>query len=781
MILLRLILLLLVCTVYGKIRIKGNVRISKDAILNKLPPYNDEFLDKMALDAYVKSLYETNLFAQVNASYDAEGLVISVCELPSVNSVTFEGNSAVDGAVLEKDLGIKERQILSKDQLRKSLLRVSMIYRQMGFFKARILLEVVYQDQNRVDIIFKIEEGPAAKITDVLFLGNQDFSSFDLRGVVSCKAFYWWRLLKNDSLYNPENAHNDAEILKNHYQNHGYLDFELSSMSAQLSLLTEAFTLLYNIKEGRPYRVKSITLENTLSGIPSPKKTKYVLRKGRTYRRGQALEDVDRLESWFAKHGYPYVHIKTMHHRLPKSLEVNVIYRAYVGHRITVRRVSIEGNKRTYNRVLYPLLSVWEGDLLDSRQITISTQALEHTGFFESVTCEKDPVPGEPDAVDVRFIVKERSTGALGLRMTYSGSTGTRAEAYFDEPNFLGKGYLLRTQAAMGSYIWDTSVTFSDPAFLNRNLLFGATVHLSGKTARDVSKVQTRDAYTVYTRGLRLFMGIPLRRHWTLRPTYAISSESFETKYSRVYSIKKGQFSKEKLLTQSLQETFGRHGWPKSSIFISKVGLGIACDKRDRRFDVTKGLFALLNVEVAGIGGHVKTWEISFDCDYHHKISDILTLRARGSASMLRPWSDRYGLRVCDRYRLGGPYSLRGFREWGVGPKMKAFDEPVGGDTTIHGTLELLFPIGLPKEARFRGFIFLDCGTTWDRYANLPSNAFDNASLLRVSVGLGLRWASPMGVLSVSYGIPLQKHKNDDEERVNLGMRSMSAARDDFL
>jgi len=747
--------------------IKGNVRISRASILARLGVKKGRELSKEKLNLIVKSLYATNLFAHVQVAFDDGELAISVQELPTVNSVHIDGNSGVDTTTLEKDLGIEARQILSKDQLRKSTMRISAIYRRMGYFKAEIQTQVIYRPQNRVDVIFHIKEGAASIVEDVIFIGNSAMKPSSLISTISTKPFRWWRFVKSGSLYDPGSGGNDVSLLKNYYYDRGYIDFHVISSTAQLSTLLESYTILYHLSEGNCYRVSTVSLVNEIPDVPSPSAIRYYLQPGKVYRRAHVVEDMGRLERYFARRGHPFVRVVERMRRDKENQLVAVEYVAQVIPRLTIRRVTIVGNRRTYDRVLYPLLDVWPGDILDERNIASTKRNLQRLGFFESVEIEKEPSILDPNAVDVRIIVKEQATGTLGIKGSYSGTLGGRVDINFDEANFFGKGYHFRVNAAIGGYSRDLVFTFSDPFCAHRNILAGVSLRWSSQTARDAGRARGRSEYKVLIKGARAFFAIPIRKYWSIRPGYGLSFERFQNVHASVYSVRKNQ----EWLTN-----LPRGG----DVVVSKVSMGLAFDKRDRRFDATRGLFALLNLDVSGLGGNLRTWQLSLDLDYHWKISEAFTLRARAHASILRPWSERHALRVVDRYRLGGADSLRGFSEWGIGPRYFKF-EAIGGDTTVGGTIEVLFPLGLPKESRFRGFVFLDFGTAWDAYANLPKDIFVNEKLMRLSVGVGIRWASPMGVISISYGIPLKKHGYDVEDRVNLGMKSAVSSQNDFL
>ena len=761
------------------IKVDQNKRISEESILSKLPYKENTSIGLTDIQTIIETLYKTELFAHVSAEVVEDVLWIQVRELPSVNSVSFTGNQNIESSALEKDLGVEERQILSKEQLRNTVERLSMIYRQAGYFHASVSAEVIYKEDNRVDVVFNIQEGTAAYIGDIFFFGNKAMKSSALQSIIVSKPYRWWRIMKSGSLFHAENVEIDEGLIEGYYLNRGYLDFKLSNATAQLSPLLERFTLTYHVHEGQPYTVKEVRFENDIPFTSIKKVPKWRNIPGDIYVHDDAQSDVLRLERAFARNGFPYVRVRQENVRDTKTREVVIIYKTYRIPKTVVRSVSIFGNRRTFDFVLYPLLDISEGDLLDERYIQSTQSNLRRTGFFESVSVEKTPTPGDPSGVNVRFVVKERNTGNAQLRLRYNQSSGIGLDGTLNDPNFWGHGSLLRINVLTGAHQWSVGCTVANPAFKDLNILAGLGVNVGRRHVfRPKTERKENGLYWLSNKTARTFFVVPFRRYWSTRYEYSLTAESFDVKEKRIYSVKKGQFQNVHERKYE-KDVLGVSNWP-DQVWVSRVRAGLVFDRRDCRFDATKGLLASFMLGVSGLGGDVKNWDISIDADYHHKLTDIVTLHVRAYLRYLRPWSDNHSTRVMDRHRMGGSRSVRGFREWGIGPKTMS-GEDVGGDTMIGGTIEFLFPIGLPKESQFRGVLFLDAGSNWDSFAELDQFWFMNDRGLRVTAGLGIRWASPMGVIDIAYGIPLRSCFGDEIERMSFGMQSLSDAQDDFL
>ncbi len=132
-------------------------------------------------------------------------------------------------------------------------------------------------------------------------------------------------------------------------------------------------------------------------------------------------------------------------------------------------------------------------------------------------------------------------------------------------------------------------------------------------------------------------------------------------------------------------------------------------------------------------------------------------------------------IRVADQVFLGGD-SFRGFEFGGMGPRDAKTKESLGGARYWVGTLETMFPIGLPNEFGVKGAVFTDFGSLWGCALRLPKTvvATDRISSkrIRASAGVGLSWNSPFGPLRIDYAIPFKKHKDDDVQRIFFGVSS---------
>src|SRR5690606_12901473 len=121
--------------------------------------------------------------------------------------------------------------------------------------------QIVELDQNRVDLIFSIDEGVSTGVRSINFLGNEAHSDNDLRDVMVTEVSRWWRLFSSNDNYDPNRLEYDREQLRLSYTNRGYYDFRIVSAVAELSPDQEDFAITITVDEGEPYDFGELVVE----------------------------------------------------------------------------------------------------------------------------------------------------------------------------------------------------------------------------------------------------------------------------------------------------------------------------------------------------------------------------------------------------------------------------------------------------------------------------------------------------------------------------------------
>ena len=196
-------------------------------------------------------------------------LVVRVVENPIINRVLFEGNRALDDDKLREEVQAAPRGIFTAARVQADVQRILELYRQSGRFSATVEPQYKPLDQNRVDLVFVVTEGPVTGVRAINFIGNDEFTDRRLRSEVVTKQSRWWRFFSSNDNYDPGRLEYDRELLRQFYQNRGYYDFRVISAVADLTPDREDFYITYTIEEGEQYTFGDVQVETALDKLSS--------------------------------------------------------------------------------------------------------------------------------------------------------------------------------------------------------------------------------------------------------------------------------------------------------------------------------------------------------------------------------------------------------------------------------------------------------------------------------------------------------------------------------
>ncbi len=183
-------------------------------------------------------------------------LLIEVKENPIVNRLILEGNRRLKDDKLTEDLQVSERSVFTRAKVQADVQRIIDLYRQKGRFAASVTPKVTPLDQNRVDVIYEIDEGPKTGVAKINFVGNEAFTSGQLRDVVLTNESRWWKLFASHKNFDPDRVEYDRELLRQYYSKNGYADFQVVSSVAELTPDRKDFFITFTVDEG-PKNIRS--------------------------------------------------------------------------------------------------------------------------------------------------------------------------------------------------------------------------------------------------------------------------------------------------------------------------------------------------------------------------------------------------------------------------------------------------------------------------------------------------------------------------------------------
>lgn len=720
------------------IKYEGNQRISKETIFAYLDVIQGEEATVDKIDSSIKHLFETGFFSDVRISQEKDTLIVRVVENPLINKIAFDGNKRIEDADMMQEITMRANSVFSPYKLQADLNRITGLYQKMGRYSATIEPKIIQLDQNRVNLIYEINEGREAVIRKINFAGNKLFSDSDLAEVLASKEYRFYRFFSNADVYDPDKLEYDKEMLRRFYMNRGYADFKVTAATSELSLNRDGFLVTFVLHEGDEYNFGTFSIDSQIKGFDTEVLKPLVkVKEGVRFNREAIDESVDAITNYLGDHGYPFVEIDP---RVATNSEDKIATLRFVikeSYRVYVRKINIKNNTRTLDKVIRRQFRIAEGDPYNITKIQRSKQRIDNLSYFSKLDL-KNKKTEEPDKMDIDVEVEETSTGAINFAGGYNTSTGILGQITLSENNFLGKGQQVQLGTTLAQKERSAAFSFTEPFFMDKELSAGFDIFANNRNFESESSFKNKSV------GFALRAGYEISEHLSHGVRYSLKRET-------VYDVSDNA-------SIYIKDQKGSH-------IVSLIGHTLAYNKLDNITTPTDGYLLKMDQDLAGIGGNTKY------------------LSTRGTAAGFYPLYKRdvvfksvaragyvtgYGgskVKLNDRFFIGPDY-LRGFDIAGTGPRDKRGNkDSLGGDVYYTLTTELIFPVGLPNEVGLKASIFHDIGTLYSIDKNINKVNVYNSKSFRAAAGMSLIWKSPLGTISLNYAVPYMKEPFDDVKR----------------
>lgn len=731
----------------GRVRqivVQGTQRIEIETVKSYMALSEGDPYDGDRVDRSLKTLYNTGLFADVAIRREGDVVLVRVVENPIINRIAFEGAKRIKEEELTQETQLRPRVVYTRTKVQNDVKRILDLYRRNGRFAATVEPKIIQLEQNRVDLVFEINEGQPTYVKRINFVGNQKYSDSRLREVLMTKEERWYRFFSSDDTYDPDRLAYDRELLRRYYLKHGYADFRVVSGVAELTPDREGFFITMTVEEGDRYKFGPATIKSAIKDVkPEDLQPLLTSEEGGWYNADQVEDIVQNLTDSLGTKGYAFVDVKPQVNRDRDNKAISITYDIQEGPRVYVERIDITGNVRTLDKVVRREFKLVEGDAFNTAKLRRSRQRIKDLNFFEKAEVTNVPSETAPDRTVIKVDVQEKSTGELSFGVGWSTVAGPLIEASMRERNLLGKGQDVRIAGSIGTRQNQASFSFTEPYFLDRNLAAGFDVFATTR------KLQTESGYDANSVGASLRAGYQvsenLRQDWK----YTLKRDKVENVDDDASTYIKEQ---------------------EGTATMSSIQQTLLWDYRDSKIEPTEGYFFRINNELAGLGGTQKFLRNNVGAGQYFPLAEQVTLGLTGNAGFMTGFGDEK-IRITERYFLGGD-TLRGFANAGVSPRDRSTEDALGGLWQYYGSAQVKFPLGLPDELGFAGQIFTDFGAIGDT-EDYTTSTIDQASSVRVSVGAGVTWKSPMGPVAVDLGFPIKKESFDETElfRFNFGTR----------
>ncbi|WP_181707123.1 outer membrane protein assembly factor BamA [Chthonobacter rhizosphaerae] len=736
--------------VVSRISVTGSTRVEPDTVISYLTIQPGRNYTAADVDESIKTLFATGLFSDVRISRSGNTLVVAVVENPVITRVAFEGNDRHDDKILAATIELQPRSVLTQAKVQSDTQRILELYRRTGRYNATVEPQVIDLGENRVDLVFKINEGPRTEVNRISFVGNKAFSDGRLGDVIQTKESGILGWLRSTDNYDPDRLNADQELLRRFYYSRGYADFRIVSAVADFDREQNAFFITFTVEEGEQYTFGDINVESTLSEInPEELRALATTKPGDVYNATAVEETLEDITVAVAARGYAFVQVRPRGDRDYANRRISVTYFVDEGARAYVERINVIGNTRTRDYVIRREFDLAEGDAFNQVLIEKAERRLRNLGYFKTVRVFSEP-GSSPDRVIVNVQVEDQPTGEVSIGAGYSTANGFIAELSLSEKNFLGRGQYVRAAVGRGEEAETYELSFTEPYFLDRRLSAGFDLY---RRSYDEGSGDVHPYEEVLTGGALRF-GIPVAEDTTLGLKYSLYNQE-------IFGID-DEFTDEDGIGPNLIE--------ESETLVSSIGYTLTYDTIDSRLFPRDGIFAQFGQEFAGVGGDVQFLRTTAKADYYKEIIPDWGMIGHVGVKAGHIMGIGQDLRFVDHFRLGGE-TIRGFASEGIGPRDDTSGYLLGGQLYAAATAETIFPIPVvPREFGFYGSLFADAGTVWDVDQESVDDAGPGVSVvgddptLRASVGLGLLWQSPFGLLRADFALPVSKDDADETQ-----------------
>jgi outer membrane protein insertion porin family len=717
--------------------VTGAQRLEPETVLSYLKLRPGEAYDRERLDEAIRDLYATELFADVQIlGADTGNIVVQVRENPVINRIILEGNKRLKDDKIVPEIRLAPRQIFTRSKVRADVARIIELYRRQGRFAAEVEPKMVQLEQNRVDLVFEIQEGPRSKVRGINILGNEIYSDGRLRSEMATKQSSLLSFLSSGNTYDPDRLAYDQQKLRQFYLTEGYADFRVISAVAELTPDKRDFIITYVVEEGERYKFGDVTVESDIRDFRGEDMQALLPMKAGDWYNAKQIEDtVTGLSESAGLFGYAFAEVDPQIKRSAEDKTMSVTFKLAEAPRVYVERIDINGNTVTRDKVVRREFRLAEGDPFNSVRVKRSRDRIQSLGFFQDNLEIKQEQGSSPDRVVLSVDVEERSTGELQVSAGFSSLERFLVNLSITQRNFMGKGQTLRAAVNYSSYSKSVELGFTEPYLFDRNIALGGDIFRRDFRSFNFVNSNRNTTYEQVSTGGQIRLGVPLTEHMILALRYGLTFDEVGLDEGLFFTDPDGSGP---LAPQCDPLLAGRYLCDAiGDRTTSSVGYSLSYNTLNNNLRPSKGERIVFSQDFAGLGGTTKYLRSRLNGSKYWGIGNsgfVFSTSVEGGYihSFENQRFDVDGneidkVRLTDRFFLGEP-QMRGFDIRGVGPRIvrRRFDEDgnvipgkdgifaedaLGGRAYYLGRAELEIPLGSKgRELGLRPSVFVDVG-----------------------------------------------------------------------
>ena len=715
-----------------EIKVNGSQRISYDTILSYGQIDLDTQYSEKSSNNIIKNLYDTQLFSDVAINYSENILTITVKENPTINLVFFEGNKSKKDEDLIEEIKLKERSVFSRSKVKEDVKRLLELYQRSGRLSAEIDPSVELLDNNRINLIYTIDEASVSNVSKISIIGNKAFTDKEIKKIMTTKTPSLLKFWSSGGQYDPDRIEYDKELIKNFYSENGYVNFKFTSSMAQLINNTNNFEIILSISEGDEFKFGIIKVETEFEKLDSNIiEGNLASNTGNIFNSKIIKDSVEFIKNSSSAYGFTFIEIDPIMVINNTEKTVDITFDINEGPKVYINRININGNVRTIDSVIRREFNFSEGDAYNKFSVNYSKDSIKALNFFESVDVTEVRVE-DTDKLDLNIDVVEKNTGSASIGAGYGDQNGATLTAGLSESNFLGKGQKVKVSTSFSTTqnLYDFSIT--EPYFAGKDLSVRTDIYSRFDDPANVK-------YETETVGLGFSLGFPLSLSNRITTKYSLlSSKTKADNDATVY---------ERLLA--------------GTSTISQIGYSLSIDKRNSPYKPTSGSIFKIDQNLAGVGGTSNFIENKISYKIYKKLSKTFTGAIKSEIGSINGYSGKYAP-LDSMFNIGGK-NLRGFKYGKVGPQLSS--SFTGGNYYYVISNETNFDLPI-DEYDISSSLFLDVGSVWgldNRYGSI-----DDQHKIRASIGINLVWDSAVGPINFVLAEPFMSEPTDTTDKFSF-------------
>ena len=685
------------------------------------------------LNAILKDLLISDLIYEVEYLELEKEFLLKITESDLIENIYINKNVWIDDEIIIKNLSSKQNSFLSKNNIQEDLSLIQTIYKTKGFQDTTVIVKVERFSQDRINLIYEINESEQQKINIIKFIGNNFYSNNYLNSLIKSQSIKFYNIFKSGSNLNYSLFEFDKNQILSSYRDDGFSNVKVSYTLEKTSLNNN--TLFFYIDEGERKKINNIEFE-----FKDQKIDKLLIKKISDFR--------DNLESnsYFYSKELIDNYLELFNASLisnnifNKQIDVNIdedpnyfdiYFYSQVKTPITINKIEIIGNSITKNETIRSKISLEPGQYLNQYTLENSIKVLERYPYINKVNAETNLNNQLADIII--DIDEETKTGNILVAGTFNADTGAGLSFGIEDKNIFGSGNSVSSNFTGNSEDIKFDLNYIQYPILNPNLTNTYTIFN-----------QDND----YTNSF----GFEASRRGVGYSINFKQNDELSYNVGLNYSLFKGHSAVD-TTTQSISDNIG-------NFENYKLDFSINYNTSNDYFNPTDGTINKFKFTLSPEG-------ISDDSFYKLILTNKNYKEFKNSKNYLF-FNNNYGyaksskgkLKTINAFGLGG-LNFRGFDYKGIGP----YDGKIylGGNEYFTSTIGYGSSFIFDDKDNINIKFFLTTGSIWNSDYTSSSDID-----LRTSIGTSLDFITPIGPISLSYASPIEKNNTDRTRQFNF-------------